>query len=304
MLPTANNKVAFLFLFGFLTFWVNICLALRQNVAFVGTEATFNRQRGVLTQVSAESKPSESNQSKNYFSDQLIRSLDLIPLLEGVARHTGTRRGTQALLALIKKDQATVQNNLLLSSVAGRQSSRQRRAVAASRGELFAAKNIQQKNRSRIPLTPIALSAKEARQEYQLVEEALLALQENDYGLSFPPLYGSESSPWDISTISNTDDDEWLTLTADAWTIEHILQAEQVIDTLMKVKKWASLEENETWLPNLSTIGQMIDKDELLPAIYNEIAGRVEIVRVRSLTDPNGKAVSEWSPVLIRLDFL
>jgi hypothetical protein len=125
------------------------------------------------------------------------------------------------------------------------------------------------------------------------VEEAYLALQpDTTYNLAFPPLYGAESGPWDTTTIANTDDDEWLTLDADAWTLEHILQAEQVIDMLIKVKEWAMREESTTWMPSLAQLALLIDEDNLLPSLRDEISGTVEIVRVRSLTDPNGKSVS------------
>jgi hypothetical protein len=141
-------------------------------------------------------------------------------------------------------------------------------------------------------LAPIATSAHEARQEYEVVEEATLALQENEHNLTFPPFYGAESSPWDTSTNPITDDDEWLTLAADSWTLEYIIQAEQVIKKLIEVKNWSSLEEIKTWMPILSKIGLLVDEDDLLPSVCSDIAGTVEIARVRSLTDPTGKAVS------------
>jgi hypothetical protein len=149
-------------------------------------------------------------------------------------------------------------------------------------------------SRSRIPqIAPIATSSEEARQEYEVVEEAYLALQpDTTYNLTFPPLYGAESGPWDTTIIANTDDDEWLTLGADAWTLEHILQAEQVIDMLIKVKEWAMREESTTWMPSLAQLALLIDEDNLLPSLRDEISGIVEIVRVRSLTDPSGKSVS------------
>ncbi len=219
------------------------------------------------------------------FPDNVIDALDLVPLLQGVGRHTGTRRGHQALLSLVKEDQVTVTRKLLGQTKAP-SSSRRWRAEGTIRYQK------QQPKSKRPPLVPIAKSSEEARQEYQLVEAATLALSENVWNLTYPPFYGTESNPGDTSTIEETDNDEWLMLPADAWSLEHILQAEQVIDTLLQTQRWANREEMQTWMPELSKIGAMIDPESILPSILEEIAGRVEIVRVRTLLDSSAKAVS------------
>jgi hypothetical protein len=275
-----------------------------QKAAFLGAHSSRtnaphsskNKQR-ILPPLFSETGSNDDQEPavETSFPGHLIRSLDLVPLMYGVAGHAGTRRGYQAILSLVKKDQETMNNNLLSNSL-GALSRRKRAALATtdtSISQMSNQRSRHRKDRSRIKLTPIATSAEEARLEYELVEEATLALDDKQYNLAFPPLYGAESSPWDTSTIADTDNDEWLSLAADAWSLEHIIQAEQVIDTLINVKDWATLEDTtKTWMPRLSQIGLVVDEGGLLPSVLNDISGTVEIIRVRSLTDPTGKSVS------------
>jgi hypothetical protein len=143
---------------------------------------------------------------------------------------------------------------------------------------------------ARLSLAPIAASAEHTRTEYELVEQAMLALEGTNDGLAPPPLYGATSSPWDTDTTPNTDDDEWLTLSSEEWTLENILQADQVIQTLLQVHEWGNRTETRMWTPGLSRIAHTISALELHLA-HNEIRGSVKIVRVRSIFDPNGRSV-------------
>jgi hypothetical protein len=231
----------------------------------------------------------EWNSQDFQFADHLSRALDLVPLLRGVASHAGTRRGRQGLLALVNEDSDNRYANLLLDSYRGQVPPKRRRVTDAASNPTRSSAKI---SRSEIILAPIADSAESARKEYERVEQASLAIQNDIPKLTHPPFYGAESGPWDSSTVADTDNDEWLRLPLDVWTLENIIQAEQVIDTLLKVKEWGTSQESQTWIPLLSEIGVLIDKDEDLPSVYDEIAGTVEIVRVRSLTDPSGKKVS------------
>ena len=184
-------------------------------------------------------------------------------------------------------------------------------------------------------IAPIATSQFDARKEYEYVEQAMLCLsnendsddddgnsntnkknsknKDSDYipNLTYPPLYSIGSSPEDYTTIINdTDDDEWISIRSfDGWTLEHILQAEKVIEKLLNVRKWAKQDVTQTWVPLLSQIGCSIDSDgdvkndddnddgddnsSVLPAVYKEISNKVEIVRARSLMDPSGSSVSD-----------
>jgi hypothetical protein len=148
------------------------------------------------------------------------------------------------------------------------------------------------RGRARIPLVPLATCASEARREYQVVEAATLATSKNSWNVTFPPLYGTGSGPWDTTTIEDTDNDEWLYLPADVWTLENVLQAEKVIETLLETKRWATLESTRTWIPALSDIASQIDEEDVLPDIFNDCKGRVEVARVRTLANPSGKSVS------------
>lgn len=238
-----------------------------------------------------ESNSQYNEQGQEFrFADHLSRALDLVPLLRGVASHAGTRRGRQGLLALVNEDSDNIYAHLLLDSYTGKVRAKRRRATDIQFNPTRSTADI---SRSEIILAPIADSAESARKEYERVEQASLAIRNDIPKLTHPPFYGAESSPLDSSTIADTDNDEWLPLPLDVWTLENIIQAEQVIDTLLKVKEWGMNEESQTWIPLLSEISSSIDKDEDLPSLYDEIAGTVEIVRVRSVTDPSGKSVSQ-----------
>ena len=236
---------------------------------------------GAHTQKYSES----TGDDDNVLQDHLIKSLDLIPLMQVVARHAGTRRGHQALLSLVKEDDPTKTTRLLGRSGTGKFSARRIRA------EGFYYSNQPRYGIRRV--VKVARSIDEARQQYVLVEAATLALsKENGLGLTYPPIYGAESNPGDTSQIEDTDNDEWLLLPADLWTLEHLLQAEKVLETLIAAKGWASQEETALWMPGLAEIGSQIDEDNVLPSILAEIGGRVEIVRVQTLSTYSGTPVS------------
>lgn len=219
------------------------------------------------------------------FSDPVIDALDLVPLLNGVACHAGTHRGHQALLSLVKKDQVAVTHQLLGRTNDDQSFSRRQRVE----GKLFQKRN--PRSQERPPLVHIAKSVEEARQQYELVEAAMLALSDNTWNLTYPPIYGRESNPLDTSTIERSDNDEWLLFPAESWSLEHILEAEQVMRTLIDTKNWANRDETKLWLMGLSQIGTLIDPEGVLPGILDEITGQVEIVRVRTLSTSSSKAV-------------
>ena len=235
---------------------------------------------------------SEGGDDDRVFPDSLIGALDLVPLLNAVARHTATRRGHQALLSLVKEDQVTLTNNFVGHTLTQQSSSRRQRAEMALFPRPVAttnnhhSKQPKRNHKEGVSLVHIATSAEEARLEYELVEAATMALSphRHAWNITFPPIYGTDSSPTDTTTIADTDDDEWLTLPADAWSLEHILQAEQVLNTLLQTKKWANHDETQTWMYGVSQIGALIDPDHVLPAILEEISGQVEIVRFQTLS--------------------
>jgi DNA mismatch repair protein MutS2 len=236
------------------------------------------------------------------FSESLVESLDLIPLLQKVAAHCGTRRGRQALLSLVDQDDDSYSSKQSFRTTLQLQlvSSKKRRVVmeqskskrAAGTGTPFRV----------FPCT----SASQARAEYDLIDQATLALQGmgghntnsntlTNTTLTFPPLYSADSNPWDTHTIPTTDDDDWLSLPIEEWTLEHILQAELVTKMLTNVLDWAEQDEIQTWMPLLSDIGRRMDR-EVLEAVQEEISGAVQVARVmvRSLSDPAGRSTYQF----------
>lgn len=297
-----GKQLSFVLLFCF-HFILNV-LSERQ-VAFVGSNTrsllgptrckcepykfakcgTRSQQFSTAKEISAISSEASS---QHCFPDYLIRSLDLAPLIRLVARHATTRRGYRAILSLVNEEDKPSKNIQILGSSKQHQSSRQKRAAGLTGGTFSSQTRTETLNRN---LVSIAASSDEARQAYELVEQATLALQENPYNLTFPPLYGQDSNPMDMETIPVTDDDEWLYLAPDDWTLESIIQAEQVIDALQNVRAWAALEECQEWMPALSEMGLTIDPDGLLQEVHNEIIDVVEIVRARTAI-PTAKGVS------------
>lgn len=231
-------------------------------------------------------EPSDDSVTSS-FSSSLIEALDLVPLLQKVAAHAGTRRGRQALLSLVEQDDDSSKgSSSLLSRNSQLVSSMKHRAVMENRRD-----STGKRIRAPFSVSPCT-SAEQVRARYDLMEQAVAALQ-GVQNTTFPPLYGAESNPWDTKTIPETDDDDWLLnhhkMAMEDWTLEHILQAEQVTSMLLRVAKWAARPEIQTWTPLLAEIGARIDSDALA-TIHAEIAGSVEIARVRSISDPTGRS--------------
>lgn len=264
---------------------IGLAFLFRCTAAFIGNNkpVLFETSKLLSTQKGDDTSTEDFS---NTFSDDLIQSLDLLPLTRLVARHAGTRRGYNAILSLVNEKGSPSQSIPFRQSFS--QSSRRQRAYFVSKVKLSQRKDANE-------LISIAKTAEEARHEYELVEQATLALQNNPLNLTYPPLYGKDSNPMDTERISRTDDDDWLDLAPDDWSLESIIQAEQVIETLRNVKAWAGTDECMQWLPMLSEIGLTIDNDNLLQSIYEEIHECVKILRVRSLTDPSGQGVSKMS---------
>lgn len=266
--------------------------------------------------------------SSHEFSTKLVQALDLLPLIEAVSRHTGTRRGRQALLSLVNADydesKAAARNNINLgesSSTNARittsNARAQRVAAYTSTTTMPVVDNKAQTLMSNTnpkeyyeKASPIAKTLEEALQEYQAVQEASNLLQANEansinnkqekYVLTYPPVYGADSSPTDTQTVAETDYDTWLHLPVEEWTLEHILQAEQIMVTIQQVKEWAEskkyVDEDDSFVledvaPILANIGQQIPYDDNIASVKDIITDAVTISRVRSITDPNGRSV-------------
>jgi DNA mismatch repair protein MutS2 len=172
-----------------------------------------------------------------------------------------------------------------------------------------------------IPITRIASTVDEVHNAYLLTEEAMTLLHtfnqttemttdneaSSSSSRSYPPLYGMDSNPWDDTTIVASDDDEWLYVPAQDWTVENLIHAEQVLRKLLDVKRWGTIRhkndnanvhdegkncnDNITndHAPTLRQIAQSIDQYDTLRAVYDMVSGSTEIVRAKSAIDPNGK---------------
>lgn len=210
---------------------------------------------------------------------RLVIALDLAPVIRSLSSHAGTRRGREAILGLIGEEQEAERPSVVDDSDHFL-SSKRRRAIRIRQSKRNREMEL---SLARERLAPIASSAEQVRQEYELVEQATLAL-EGSNNLTIPPLYGATSSPWDTDTTADTDHDEWLMLPLEEWTLEHVLQADKVIQTLLRVREWASLSETVTWMPGMSEIAMTISQMELRPT-HEETKGAVEIIAKRSIVN-------------------
>jgi hypothetical protein len=237
----------------------------------------------------------EQNDQDDIFSTHLIDSLDLGQIIEEVARHTSTLRGYNAMLSLVQRKQSKIKD--IRSEFHNNNRGSSSRSDRYEDYQPYINRDI---GKTRVSfLNPIAKSLEDVHSEYAVVEEATLLLtsssttSDDDVAakLTYPPLYGEDSSPYDIGTIPQTDDDEWLYLPPHEYTAEHLLQAEQVIKRLLQIRQWSQQEAIQTFTPKLAQIASNIDEDEnILSLAYEEIVGIVEIVRFKSLPDSMGKA--------------
>lgn len=218
----------------------------------------------------------------SHWSINLIESLDLIPIIQDVSSHSGTRRGREALLSIVdhrtgrfdSKWTTQERHNDFISS-------KRRRAEGLYLG------NRRQKRRAQIFL---ATSVEGARHAYEYTEQGMLALSQTVSNLTYPPLYGMESSPFDTQSIPYTDYDDWLEFSSPLeWTCEHILQAEQVVNMLVDVHRWSQSDDVKFWLPLLRKVVEDF-KVDVLQRMLGDIKDAVKLQRVRSITDINGKS--------------
>lgn len=245
-----------------------------------------------------------SSDCHSSFPDDVIRALDLQPLMEDVAKHAATRRGYQALMNVVETATTTTSLNYKNKLRNRLRSANQKKEVVFT---TLSPSPIGKNNKQ--PLLTIAQSVEQVRQQYQLVEEAttLLKLSCRDDDASsgnniinnnslYPPIYGADSDPFDVDFLPETDDDEWLWLSPQQYTAEHILQAEQVLKLLLQVNQWSSSNADENrqiklLAPHLVALTAELKEDsQVMQDVLDELQGAVEIVRVRSIMDIQGKS--------------
>lgn len=194
--------------------------------------------------------------SSNTFPESLVRTLDLLPILERVGDHCGTRRGRLGLIRHAKLDSA---------------SSFRR---GARRWSNFGGQQVDD-----AVLSNIAGSAAEATKSWRLVEAAAHLIQQEE---DWPPLY--PDGPLDASQTVWTDDDDWLQHSSiEDFTLEDIWQAEQVIRRLQRVDGWIQSH------PVFANPQFPIDR-EALDKTMESIGGAVVVSKVRSLADITGSS--------------
>lgn len=203
-----------------------------------------------------------------------MESLDIGPLLKGIAKHAGTKRGYDALM---------IDSTTKLQSLEKVQWKRQ--------------STQQQQQQQPFRLKPTQ-TWKETIKQWQLINEATILLQEKVY----PPIYDVHSSPWDTQHMVDSDDDEFLFIQNDeTWNkLEAILRAEQVILKLIQTHQWSHSSSSIL----VSTIGQTIPIDSL-QRIYQELKDTVKIVYTKqsSMLDPTGSKVSMIIIIHIYMSF-
>ena len=232
----------------------------------------------------------EEERRQDSFTDDLIQALDLAPLIHHLADHTGTKRGRDSLLALLGENQEFNHKTKQLSS-------NRRRAILegiSSQADFLNVDTLSTKDDLARLHSKISKSPRESREEYERVEQATLVLSQM-HNLTLPPLYGADAHPSDVKSLalySNDDNDAWLFHSSQSdFSLEDIVQAEQVTTMLLRVYEWSLEEDVRTWTPFLSDIGNKIsDIAASLQSTLEKIQHTVEISRVRSITDPGGRS--------------
>ena len=206
-----------------------------------------------------------------------------------VAKHAGTKRGKDSLLALVKYDEAPKKSEFL----ANYNNSRRKSLLASMAGgntfSLGGLKGMTARYDTK-HIIKVAQNLKEAQHEWMLIQEATKVLdgheikrpsdKEKKSILPLPPIYGESSSPWTISNEADSDDDEWLVSLINGFSgpmdLENILQAEQVVSRIIGSYAWAQSSAIMGRAPSLSGILKGVELD-VLKQVHEEIAGTVVI---------------------------
>ena len=137
-------------------------------------------------------------------------------------------------------------------------------------------------------------STAECKNEWRLIDEAMLILSQNNNGkIDIPPIYPGDSSPFDTSYTVDTDDDEWLIdIITKGWNgdleLENILQADQIVNRILKLDEWCSDISVQNNAPSIACLCGDIEINKL-QELHNEIKETVIIEKGKqSYEDPSG----------------
>jgi len=307
--------------------------------------------------------------TQSQFDSDLIRNLDLDLILQDVSRFTVTRRGKDAFLDLVTSSPFTTTSNSLRFMKTNIGS--KKRTILSSLRPLSSSTtrplDIEAQNNTdratihdnhdddddiyHSSILQIAQTVEQAKDEYVLVQEALVLLtQARKYTslsstvssflffnhttnhhqknmdtaiIPLPPMYdigiptttssstSQQPSSMNTFTFNDNDYDDWLYLilkqgvNTDRLTLEHILQAEQIIHMTLQTWKWAthhlssssssSSETSHTHssFPKLFSILSNIPYS-ILEIVYLQISSAVIIIQgEKSYWDPLGIKVKK-----------
>jgi MutS domain V len=275
------------------------------------------------------------NEYNDRFSDDLITALDLVPVMDMVTSYCGTYRGQQAILKVVGQDDISKRTRASekrtgripwqSTSYSNKRQRYDDEVIPTLRNDIPVNENdvlFQSNENSFSPtelsnndhgICPIAKSAEEVMEMYHLVAEATRCLDGTAINGTFPPIYPSDApnGPFDIATrkgnVIASDDDEFLQFTTakdERWTLEHILQADQVIAKLISLYDWSITSTpcvDDKHLQGIAslvvgTVGGIRDGIDIkrLVKVWLIIHDTVEIVRVRTLTDAWGQTTYQF----------
>lgn len=245
------------------------------------------------------SHPDSETVDNESFSEEIVKSLNLDQFVILLSSYTKTRRSQQAFLALANVTSKQSMDGTKQIQYASTISRRQKLLESASsfnsyRTEINWIDIEKSRSFDRQQLkSRIAANASEARHQYELVEQAMLVYDKRlfQHNLTFPPFFNNVDESDQTSSrfkIKKKDDyDDWFDLDPQQWTLENVLQAEKLIEMIVKVYEWSNNDNTLTWLPLLADIVHHINITSL-QSILLETEKSIEIVRIRTITDPSG----------------
>ena len=171
-------------------------------------------------QVTDDSNTENYNKLSSEFSNKLLQGLDVAALLEQVARFAGTKRARRCVASLVKIDSDESAKTSKAFDRVGSRRDRLRRSLLSTPATTAVPVVLDPS----VNAFPVAANLTLAREEYELVQQAMLVLSEDGllYNLTAPPLYGKSDSddggdvsmgPLEMADVHDVDDyDEWLAL--------------------------------------------------------------------------------------------
>mmetsp|Transcript_16716 Transcript_16716/g.31667 ORF Transcript_16716/g.31667 Transcript_16716/m.31667 type:complete len:1010 (-) Transcript_16716:8-3037(-) len=246
---------------------------------------------------------SNGSSSHKILSKEIVDALDLTLVIENVMMHAATRRARDALLSLVVDgDLLSNRKSSSWERTRQRQGSTRKDILSSISKKSLTSEILQKRIRDNRQnnarrLIKVATTLQETREEWGFILEATNILKGHEPGrliqneqelLPLPPIYGMQSSPWDIhQEEADSDDDEWLqeilasvggyTVVGSCLELENILQAEQVVKRIIKCYEWSQSEDIVTQAPQLSGIFKHVPVDGL-KKVLEEIEGSVIVL--------------------------